>query len=170
MNFCRRCGTKLTNTQDHIYACESGHTLFANSSPAVGVFFLTPDNHVLLSVRGGEPRKGMLDAFGGFVDGEETAEGAVARELHEELGLKPTDYEAVQFLCSSVGHYPYKGEVVPVLSLLFWSRLNPHAAPVPADDVAAIETLPLHDVDFSRLHDKDIEDGIRQLQMLHPVK
>ena len=170
MNFCRRCSEKLTNVAGHVYKCETGHTLYANCSPSVGIFFLTPNNEVLFSVRGIEPHKGMLDAFGGFLDGEETVESAVRREIKEELGLDPTDYETVNFLCSGIGHYPYAGEVLPVVSLLFWSRLLPSAAPTPADDVAAIKTVKLHKVDFAKLHDTDIKIGIRALQTLFPDK
>lgn len=122
MNYCRRCGKPLSNTSGHIYRCKDGHTIFANNSPAVGVFFLTDDQQVLLSVRGIEPHKGMLDAFGGFLDGAESFETAAARELVEELSLQPEDYEPLQYLLSAPGNYPYAGETVPFVSVLFCHR------------------------------------------------
>lgn len=166
MNFCRRCGSKLTQVNGHVYTCGAGHTLFANTSPTVGIFFVTPDNQLLLSERGIEPHKGMLDAFGGFLDGEETAEAAIARELKEELGVEPSDYDEVNYLCSAIGHYPYGGEVIPVMSMLFWTRLASDKQLVPNDDVAAVHTLPLDGLDLSLLHDDDIRTGIKKLQKI----
>lgn len=163
MNFCRRCGTPLAHIEKHIYKCEQGHTLFANASPTIGVFFVTDDNQVLLSVRGIEPHKGMLDSFGGFVDGAETLEHTIARELQEELGLTPGDYTPPEYLTSGVGNYPFGGEVLPILSSFYWSRLLVDT-PSPRDDVADIATYPLADVPLDQLHDQDIVAGIKALQ------
>ena len=163
MNFCRRCGASLTRTDKHMYKCEQGHIIFANSAPTTGIFFVTDDNQVLLSVRGIEPHKGMLDAFGGFVDGAETLEHTIERELEEELGLKPENYTPPKYLISGVGNYPFKGEVLPVLSSFYWSKLLIDT-PTPRDDVADIATFPLAEVPLNKLHDQDIVAGIKALQ------
>lgn len=163
MNFCRRCGTPLTHLQNHVYECENKHILFANASPSTGIFFVTNDNQVLLSVRGIEPHKGALDAFGGFCDGAETLESAVVRELEEELGLRPSDYTQPEYLTSGLGNYPYKNETLPVLSNFFWARLLTEDFQ-PQDDVAEVVTYPLAEVPLEKLHDKDIVHGIKTLQ------
>lgn len=163
MNFCRRCGSALNNTKDHIYQCSQGHVLFANASPTVGIFFVTGDNQVLLSIRGIEPHKGMLDSFGGFVDSRESFEQTIERELREELNLSPTDYTQPEYLISATGNYPYKEEVLPVLSSFYWSRLLVDV-PVPRDDVAEVAKYPLADVPLDKLHDQDIVAGIKALQ------
>ena len=170
MNFCRRCGTKLTKKSAKVYQCENRHITFENPAASVGVFFLTDDGKVMLSVRGIEPHKGMLDAFGGFVDQEETLEGAVARELKEELNLDAPDYEPIRYLGSATGHYPYDGEVYLVITALFWTRLKTEAQLVAQDDVAAINIIPLMEVDFTQLHDDDIRFGIKKLQDLFSSK
>lgn len=165
MNFCRRCGTPLAHIEKHIYKCEQGHPIYANASPSVGIFFITEKNEILLSVRGGEPRKGMLDAFGGFVDGAETLEHAIARELEEELHLKPDDYTTPVYLLSDVGNYPYQGEVLSILSILFWSRLHVDSSRLsPHDDVADIAIYPLADIPLDQLHNQDIVTGIKASQ------
>ena len=77
MNFYRRCGSKLTNVDRHVFRCDNGHVIFANASPTIGVLFLTEDNkRLILAVRGEEPNKGMLDAFGDFTDSAESFEAA----------------------------------------------------------------------------------------------
>lgn len=164
MNFCRRCAAPLTHSENHVYTCTKGHVIFANSSPTTGIFFVTEDNQVLLSVRGIEPHKGMLDAFGGFVDGPgESLEHAAIRELTEELSLQPGDYTPLEYLTSAPGNYPYKEETLPVLSTFYWSRLLVDT-PTPHDDVASIATYPLADVPLDKLHDQDIVAGIKALQ------
>lgn len=169
MHFCRRCGTKLTNIERHIYKCQNSHTLFANNSPAVGVFFVTPDLKLILSERGIEPRKGMLDTFGGFVDSNETLEAALQREVAEETSLQPDEYESPRYLLSAVASYPYQDETLPVLTSLYWSRLKTTRTLKPADDVAAIHIIPLHELDLALLHDEDIRAGVRALRSLLPV-
>ena len=108
MNFCRRCGAPLTNVENHVYKCANDHILFANANPTVGMFLITDDNKIVLAIRGVEPRKGMLDTPGGFVDGEEPLEDALARELEEELSLNASEYTTPQFLCSAIVMFPTK--------------------------------------------------------------
>lgn len=166
MNFCRRCGSALTSKSTGMYVCTNGHVLYVNAAPCVGIFFVTENNDVLLSVRGIEPFKGMLDSFGGFIDDQETAEDALARELIEELGLSPDQYETPQFISTETGSYPYDGETRSILSLFYWSRLKPGANPIPADDVADIETIALADVDLSKMDNVDVRKAIQKLQQI----
>ncbi len=168
MNFCRRCGTRLTSTEGNVFKCEQGHTIYANASPCVGVFFLTQDNEVLLSARGIEPQAGALDSFGGFLLDYESFEAGAIRELREELSIEPEDYEKLTYLTSGPAHYTYENDTQTVVSVFFWTRLTGTRQPVPGDDVVAIKSIPLHDVDLSLLRDEDSREGIRALQALFP--
>jgi NAD+ diphosphatase len=166
MNFCRRCGSSLTEKTKGMYQCQNNHTLYINAAPTVGVFFVTNDNQLLLSVRGIEPFKGALDSFGGFVDDQETVEDALTRELQEELGLTSDQYELPIFLSTETGLYPYDGEDRSILSTFFWSRLKPGAVPIPADDVAEIEYVSLENVDLARMDNTDVRKAVQKLQKI----
>lgn len=168
MNFCRRCGTPLSRTAKHAYICTNGHTIYMSATPGAGIFFVTADNHVLLAVRKNEPYKGMLDVFGGFVDGEESFEEAAVRELREELSLEPDDYEPLQYLMSARGKYPYAGETNSYLAPLFWTRLTTERNIIPLDDVARIYSMPLHNADLAQIYTEDLREGVRRLQALFP--
>lgn len=164
MNYCRRCGKSLVQENAHTFHCANGHTIFANSSPTVGIFFVTNEGDVLLSKRGIEPHKGMLDSFGGFADYGEDFEEAAIRELREELSLEPEEYEPLRYLTSGVGHYPYQEETHTILSVFFWTRLKTDRQLTASDDVAAIQSFPLHEVNMEQLHDDDIRKGMIELQ------
>jgi ADP-ribose pyrophosphatase YjhB (NUDIX family) len=165
MNYCRRCGRELHYISGDRFDCPNGHQIFDTPNPAVGAFILSDDRKIVtLSVRGIEPRKGMLDAFGGFVSYDESLEAALARELEEELGLQPDDYTPPHYLCSSKATYPFLGEDLGVMTALYVITLKPGVVPRPADDVSATKSFPLMEVPLKRLHDEDIRAGIAALQ------
>lgn len=167
MRFCRRCGIPLEHIEHHIFRCQNNHVIYANASPTVGIFFLDDHNTVFLARRGIEPRKGMLDSFGGFLDGNESLEAAAARELREELSLTPDEYEPLHYLCSYGTTYSYGGESTPITSTMFWSRFTTNRSLAPSDDVAEIVKQPLSAVNLDDLHQDDIRFGIITLQKLH---
>lgn len=166
MNFCRRCGEALTNIQNHIYKCVNNHTIFANSSPTVGVFFIDSSNNLVLSRRGCEPNKNMLDIIGGFLDGNESLEEALAREINEETGLTNEDYSNPVYLCSIASKYEFNDENNPIVSTIFYSYLKPDTQLDARDDVAEIVTVPLTDLDVNEIGNDDIKQGAMVLQKL----
>lgn len=164
MNFCRRCGAQLEHVSDSAYKCANQHMLFTNPAPCVGVFFITDDNKILLSVRGIEPFKGMFDSLGGFVEINETFEEAAARELYEEVGITSDQYEPLRFISTETGIYPYENEDRAILGVFFWSKLKPNVTLQPADDVLEIVQIPLAEVDMSRIDNSDVHKAIQKLQ------
>ena len=141
MNFCRRCGSRLHRKDDNRYVCERGHALFLNAAPAAGLLLLNDKSEVLMIVRAIEPGKGLLGLPGGFCDGEETLEAALAREVQEEVGLSPRDYSAPEYLLSGAEPYNYRGEPLPVLIVLYMAKLLTTKQPTAGDDAAAIKWL-----------------------------
>ncbi len=166
MNFCRRCGAELTIVQGHVYRCKNNHIVFANASPTVGVFLITPNGNVLLSRRGIEPFKNKLDSFGGFLDGLESLEDGVMRELREELSLEPHEYGPLHFIQSYGATYPYAEEDIPIMSCMFWSHLLTNRPLVASDDVAEIITIAIEDIDESILHNSDTTRAVLQLKSM----
>lgn len=164
MNFCRRCGGGITRERNHTFRCTGGHTLFANSSPTVGIFLINNDNQLLMTVRGIEPHKGTLDLVGGFLDPDETLELAVYRELEEETGLSAADISEPQYLLSTVNDYTYSGEELPVMGVIFWARLISNTAPIPRDDVSAFQVCAINDLGSQNLYPGNILTASRKLR------
>ena len=166
INFCRRCGAALTHQQAHIYRCANGHTLYVNSSPAVGIFLVNERDEVVVAVRAIDPGKGKFDAPGGFLDSSETLEAAITREVQEEIGVSPESYDPPQCLASGIDPYEFKGETQDVLASIFWARLHAGAELNPQDDVASVELVPLKDLNPADFFFPAVRQGAEKLKEL----
>jgi len=138
VTFCRRCAAPLTKLSESAYECSNGHKLFYDASPAAACVLVTPEGKLVLTVRALDPGKGKNSLFGGFADIGESLEQALARELQEEAGLVPGDYETPQYLGSAPDVYEWEGNSTRVLSALYMVQLKPGAKLQPADDVADV--------------------------------
>jgi ADP-ribose pyrophosphatase len=92
------------------------HSTFFGPVSAVGAVVTNAQGQVLLLRRANDPGKGMLGMPGGFVDHGETAEGALKREVFEEIGLTVRSFE---YLTSQPNAYVYRGITLPVLDLFY---------------------------------------------------
>lgn len=121
--FCPRCGRKTADRSNpQPFRC-SGCDLhyYFNPVPAVVALLRNPADEVLFIRRAVEPAKGKLAVPGGFVDLGETAENALRREIVEEVGL---EVEALEYLCSALNQYNYRGIIYPVLDFIYLARTN----------------------------------------------
>lgn len=147
MNYCRRCGAKFTDKNNHIYKCSNNHTIYANSSPAVAIILTNQNGDVVVTKRATEPKKGLLDLPGGYCDGPENLEDAIERELQEELGLAVSQYTKPSYLCSYIDYYDYADECLPFLSTIFTAQLTEEVAIQANDDVEDAYFVPAKDID-----------------------
>jgi len=152
MNYCRRCGAKLTVDHDHVYTCENGHTIYNNAFPASSLWILNDKNEVLVATRAHAPGKGLLDSPGGFNDGAETYEDSVGREILEELGLQSSDYTKPQYILSGVDTYEWADETLKVLTAVYYAKLIGSPSIKALDDVAEIDFMPIDSVDTDMIY------------------
>lgn len=101
--FCARCGspTRLVKGgwQRHCEACGADH--FPRTDP-VTIMLVEHEDRLLLGRQPRFPPK-MYSALAGFVEPGETIEEAVAREIHEEAGVRVRD---VQYIASQPWPFP----------------------------------------------------------------
>lgn len=166
INFCCRCGEKLALVNNSSWRCANSHSTFLSPTPTAGVFLLNNRSEVVLSRRGIQPGKGMLDSIGGFIDSKESAEEAIIREIEEETGLTTQDYEPLQIFCTAPSIYRYENEDKLVLSIFFWSRLLPHARPIAKDDVAEIVTSLPDEVQIDEFYGEDVKSGFLKFKQM----
>ena len=115
--FCPRCATEADPVGDVPFRCDQcGFSFFFGPVTAVGGILCNDSGDILLIERARDPGKGKYGLPGGFVDREETAEGALRREIFEEVGLEVTKF---RFLTTLPNQYTYREVTAPVLDIFF---------------------------------------------------
>jgi NAD+ diphosphatase len=157
--FCPVCGSKHFEKQNvkSMRCRECGFAMYVNPSAAVAAFIVNERDELLVTVRAKEPEKGSCDLPGGFVDEEESAEQALIRELHEELGIEVKEFE---YLFSLPNQYLYSGWTIPTLDLFYRVKIGTEIVPVPADDVAACTFIPLDQLDPRQFGLRSIRNAV----------
>lgn len=89
--FCGRCGAAMTSRpRERAKECpECGLLSYPRISPAIIVLVERADT--LLLARSHRHPQGLFSVLAGFVEPGETLEGAVAREIREEVGIEVDD-------------------------------------------------------------------------------
>ena len=121
-NFCPSCGKRnIQNVGMRKWLCgDCGFDLYNNVAGAVGLVIQTADGKILLERRAKEPRKGFLAFPGGFIDPDETAEEACARECREEIGVEPL---SLSYIASFPNTYEYKNIQYKTCDMFFEATL-----------------------------------------------
>lgn len=136
--FCPKCGSANFSTLgDRAKQCKNcSFTYYFNTSAAVAALIFDKKGRVLFARRAIQPHLGMLDLPGGFIEPMETAEEALSRELHEELGV---EVSGMTYFCSFPNEYPYSGLSVFTLDLMFKVTVKSLEEMTPMDDISACE-------------------------------
>jgi ADP-ribose pyrophosphatase YjhB (NUDIX family) len=160
MNFCRRCGAAFATPDHHVYTCANGHVIYLNASPAVGIVLYNDKGQVLILERAINPGIGRLDVPGGFCDGAERLETALARELEEEVGLTSDQYDTPEFLLSNIDPYEYGGETLPVMAAMFTAHIKGNPEIHAADDAATATFIDLAELDLGKVHFPTVREAL----------
>ena len=107
--------------------------------------------------RGKEPAKGTLDLPGGFVDMQETIEDGMRREIQEETRLMVSE---VKYLFSIPNQYLYSDMLIHTIDMFYEVYVSNDVHPVADDDAAALEWLPLEQVNPKDFGLKSISLGV----------
>lgn len=146
---CPRCGgVALSQSGERAIACGiCGFEYFFNCASGVAVLLLF-QGKLVLGIRGAEPQKGMLDLPGGFVEFDESAEEALAREVLEELNVK---INRPVYLTSAPNDYAYAGINYKTTDLFFICELDDLSTIAAADDLTGYLLVPPDELDPQRL-------------------
>lgn len=115
--FCPSCGVPNSNPGCTPFKCEKcGFYNYFGPVAAVGGIVVNEQGEMLFIRRSRDPGKGKWGLPGGFVDAGETAEQAITREIHEEVGLTVVSTE---FLTTAPNEYHLRGICSPVIDLFY---------------------------------------------------
>jgi ADP-ribose pyrophosphatase YjhB (NUDIX family) len=164
--FCPSCGAAREPGNTPPLTCAScGFTLYMNTTCATAAFLVRPDGTALFIRRAKDPAKGKLAIPGGFIDEGETAEEGVRREFREEVGINPG---SLQYLCSHINSYHYKGVTYPVLDFFFITRATGDEKPEALDAVAGFSWLDPQEVDPAEMAFPSMVYALKQYLAVTP--
>jgi len=140
---CARCGRPLRRvtrpTRREIACPRCGFLIYDYPRPCAG-FIVVKGATTLVLRRAHRPRLGCLDVPGGFIEANESIEGAARRELLEETGLRVGRADTLGFYWD---RYFLRGfGYFPTMNFYFIARWK-SGTPVAADDAASAEWAPL---------------------------
>lgn len=148
--FCLACGGRLRPVREEgkrrLRCPRCGWTFYGNPVPAA-VALVLRGRKILLGRRGAAPYKGTWDLPGGFLEGDETPEAALRRELKEELGVRIRSARFLGFFRETYGPRGF-----PILAMVYRVRLA-GTPRVTASDVSELswfdrERLPFREIRF----------------------
>ncbi len=118
--YCPRCASKNPHPGAVPFHCpQCDLTRYFGPVAAVGGLIINDRDELLMVRRAKAPGKGMLGLPGGFVDGGESVEEALAREILEETSLVVSSFD---YLMSGPNRYVHEGIAIPVVDLFFLAQ------------------------------------------------
>jgi NAD+ diphosphatase len=121
--FCGVCGKPMALIEgERAMRCVCGHTSYPRIAPAMMVL-VKRERAILLARNAAVPAGGRMSALAGFLEPGESAEDAVHREVHEEVGLFVKD---LRYFASQ--SWPFPGSLMIAFTAEYSSgelRLDP---------------------------------------------
>lgn len=132
---------------------------FANRGMSADALIIK-DEKILLIKRGIDPFKGYWATPGGYIDWDESAEQAVAREVLEETGLTVTDTRLVG-VASKPDRHPKQ-----VINILYAVKIAP-GEPVAGDDAEEVRWFAFDELPDALAfdHKQKIADALKFLAL-----
>ena len=161
--YCPKCGAgDFTQESQKLFLCNKcNFNFYLNTAAAVAGIIKDGSGRILMTVRRFDPMAGKLDLPGGFVDGNETAEEALTREVREELNL---DIEITGYYTSIPNIYHFGDVTYNTLDLIFFCSVKNFENIKASDDVQGFKFLCIDEIDIDKeVGLKSIKQIIRQL-------
>jgi len=146
--FCPQCGSdQLYRNKPFVLDCpQCEFQLFINPVAAVAGIIKNNCGDMLMVRRAFNPKIGMLDLPGGFVNVEESAEDALFREIKEELNLEVI---SCLFIKSQANEYKYNSVTYYPLDLFFECTVKSFDNIILQDEVSDYYFIPIQQLDIN---------------------
>jgi len=154
--YCPSCGSPFEKIPPNLLRCTKCNLHFyVNPKPTTAILLINTAGEILFVVRKIDPKKGMLDLPGGFVDINETLEEGMIREIDEELGVTIA-VEKLTYLGSTVDEYEHGGIESRTINAMYTAPLSENVHIVPADYVASILWVDVNAIKYETIAFKGV--------------
>lgn len=145
LTHCPRCGSAHFSARSKTsFECgDCSFVFFCNIASGTAGLIINSKGELLVTLRADDPKKGMYDLPGGFIDTGETAEEALAREIKEELDLDASDF---CYFTSRPNTYEYKGLTYYVIDLAFTCQVNEEQEMKLSDEITSCRFMPFDEI------------------------
>lgn len=157
--FCPFCKEKLINKKE-LYLCPKCKEIIYKNFVYVGIgMVFVKDGKVLLSKRAIEPRKGIYDIIGGFLNEDEYPDKGIIREVKEETGLNVK-------IEKTLGIYRdlYGENDEPTLNIIYIGKII-SGEMKPQDDISELKWFDLSETKNLELF-KNVKEALSDLRKL----
>ncbi len=158
--YCPHCGNKIVRQDDHLSCPNCALQHYINPRPTNGVLLHNDKGELLLVKRKYDPKKGLWDLPGGFIDINETVENSVHREIQEELNIEISD---VLYVSSFYDRYEFGMVNAYTVCLLFEAKMKNPEKLTPTDDVEDFEFFPADKLPYDQFAFPPMRDALLRL-------
>jgi ADP-ribose pyrophosphatase YjhB (NUDIX family) len=161
------CGARLRAIREEgkrrLRCRRCGWTFYGNPIPAA-VALVVRGKKILLGRRAAAPYQGTWDLPGGFLEGDETPEVGLRREIKEELGVGIRTARFLGFF-----HETYGPRGFPILAMVYRVRLAAGRL-VTASDVSELRWFDRERLPFREISFPSVRRALRQFARPRPGK
>ena len=158
--FCPRCGKPgVVELRKNAMRCESCRFVYFQNCAAAVAGIIETGKGIILTKRADEPKKGAYDLPGGFVDYLESLEGALSREVKEELNLQIRDF---QYLGSFPNVYSYQDVTYFTTDAIFVVKTPNLDSLKISKEIEEIVISDPGKIDLGKIAFESIKEGIRR--------
>lgn len=157
--YCPKCAAPCPKVSEgrYITCGNCGFAYYHNTAAAVAAI-VENSGRILLTRRAKEPKAGLLDLPGGFVDYGETVEAALERELLEELNI---EVAGIRYLTSAPNIYVYRDIPYHVIDLFFTCRCDDASVIKTSDEIAGFKFVSAGEMPFQNIAFESTKAGLR---------
>lgn len=156
--YCSKCGSPVDYVQGGTCAkCTNGHMSWPRQDPSIIVLVTNADSTHALLARSPRHPSYLYTALAGFVEPGENMESAVAREVHEEVGVN-VDPQSINYISSQAWPFPQ--------SCMIGFHAQTHRD---ADCLASISIDPKELVDARWFEKEEVYQAARDTDMMGAV-
>lgn len=156
--YCSKCGSPVDYVQGGTCAkCTNGHMSWPRQDPSIIVLVTNAESTHALLARSPRHPSYLYTALAGFVEPGENMESAVAREVHEEVGVN-VNPKSINYISSQAWPFPQ--------SCMIGFHAQTHHS---ADSLASISIDPKELVDARWFEKEEVYQAARDTDMMGAV-